>query len=146
MAPEGSCEGPDPPQLLASELHATPDGQLVVLQDSTLDRTADGTGAVFETDWATSAGVDAGGRTSPPISVTSGSQPRMTFAASTASTSRSNSKGYGEAFSEEVIRAIRTADVLDRVEFTGWNLLLLSMLKRGTPLARIGLSLSRQPL
>ena len=47
------------------DVQATSDGQLVVIHDSTLDRTTDGTGAVFETDAATIAGADAGSWFSP---------------------------------------------------------------------------------
>ena len=42
------------------DVQATADGPFIVLHDSTLDRTTDGMGAVFATDWATVAEVDAG--------------------------------------------------------------------------------------
>ncbi len=47
------------------DVQASSDGQLVVIHDSTIDRTTDGTGAVFETDGATIAGLDAGSWFSP---------------------------------------------------------------------------------
>jgi hypothetical protein len=44
-----------------------------------------------------------------------------------------------------VIAAVVAADALHRVEFTGWNLPLLALLKRLQPSARIGLFSSRRP-
>ena len=50
-----------------------------------------------------------------------------------------------EQFLEGVLREIREADALARVEFTGGNVLLLAALKRAVPTARIGLFSMRQP-
>ena len=126
------------------DVQATADGQLVVIHDSTLDRTTDATGAVFEADGATVADLDAGSWFSPG------------FAGERVPTLKDvlsldlvefelELKGYGAQFLAGVIREVRDADALDRVEFTGWNLPLLALLKREVPEARTGLFSSRRP-
>lgn len=126
------------------DVQATADGRLVVLHDATLDRTTDSAGAVFETEWVTIAGVDAGSWFSPdhvgervPTLEAVLSLDHIEF--------ELELKGYGTDFLDRVIHAVRAAGVLDRVEFTGWNLPLLALLKRDIPLARIGLFSSRRP-
>lgn len=47
------------------DVQASADGKLVVLNDATLDRTTDGAGAVFQTDWSAIERLDAGGWFSP---------------------------------------------------------------------------------
>ncbi len=126
------------------DVQATSDGRLVVLHDSTLDRTTDGTGAVFETDWATIAQLDAGswfssdfaGEHVPPLEGVLG-LPDVEI--------ELELKGYGADFMRRVVDAVHAANALERVEFTGWNLPLLAMLKRETPSARVGLFSSRRP-
>lgn len=126
------------------DVQATADGTLVVIHDSTLDRTTDATGAVFETDAATIARADAGIWFSPD------------FAGERVSTLEEvlgledvglevELKGYGEDFLAAVVDAVWEAGATDRVEFTGWNLPLLALLKRQEPSARIGLFSSRRP-
>ena len=126
------------------DVQATADGKLVVIHDSTLDRTTAATGAVFETDAATIAQVDAGswfssefaGEHVPSLEDVLGLD-LVGF--------ELEIKGYGAEFVEGVISAVHAADVLDRVEFTGSNLPLLALLKRKVPAARIGLFSSRRP-
>ena len=47
------------------DVQASADGRLVVLHDATLDRTTDGAGAVFETNWSVIERLDAGAWFSP---------------------------------------------------------------------------------
>lgn len=126
------------------DVQATADGQLVVLHDVTLDRTTDATGALFEAEWSTIAGADAGSWFSHEYA---GERvPTLDDVLSIdAIELELELKGYGEAFLREVVRAVHAAGALDRVEFTGWNLPLLAMLKHATPAARIGLFSSRRP-
>src|SRR5690625_3947121 len=42
------------------DVHASRDGQLVVMHDADVDRTTDGTGAIAAMDWADIAQLDAG--------------------------------------------------------------------------------------
>lgn len=126
------------------DVQDTADGRLVVLHDATLDRTTDGTGAVFETDWATIAGVDAGSWFSSEFA---GERvPALEEVLSLDNVELElELKGYGATFLDGVVQAVDDAQAWGRVEFTGWNLPLLAMLKRGTPSARVGLFSSRQP-
>jgi glycerophosphoryl diester phosphodiesterase len=55
---------------LEMDIHATRDGRLVVLHDSTLDRTTDARGAVKDLDWAFVGQVDAGARFVDPSRAT----------------------------------------------------------------------------
>ncbi|WP_165356801.1 glycerophosphodiester phosphodiesterase [Nocardioides zhouii] len=126
------------------DVQASADGQLVVVHDSTLDRTTDGTGAVFETDGATIAGLDAGGWFSPGFAGERVPTLEEVLALDGVGFEL-ELKGYGVAFLEAVLHAVRAAHALDRVEFTGWNLPLLARLKRLEPSARTGLFSSRQP-
>ena len=45
--------------VLDTDLHMTRDGVLVLIHDTTVDRTTNGTGAISEMDWADLAGLDA---------------------------------------------------------------------------------------
>lgn len=126
------------------DVQGTADGRLAVIHDATLDRTTDGTGALFETDWPTIAGLDAGSWFSPDFA---GERvPTLEEVLSLENVEfELELKGYGADFLDGVIHAVRDAQALERVEFTGWNLPLLAMLKRATPSARVGLFSSRQP-
>ncbi len=125
------------------DVQATADGRLVVLHDVTLDRTTDATGALFEAEWSTIAAADAGSWFSPDFA---GERiPTLEDVLALDTELELELKGYGAAFLEQVLRKVRAADALDRVEFTGWNLPLLAMLKRETLTARIGLFSSRRP-
>lgn len=126
------------------DVQASADGQLVVVHDSTLDRTTDGTGAVFETDGATIATLDAGSWFSPDHA---GERvPTLDEVLGLGGIGfEVELKGYGADFLAGVLAAVAAAGVLDRVEFTGWNLPLLALLKRLEPSARTGLFSSRQP-
>lgn len=126
------------------DVQSTADGQLVVIHDATLDRTTDGTGAVFETDAASIARVDAGSWFAPDFA-----GERVPTLADVLSLDtigfELELKGYGADFLAGVLDAVSDAQALDRVEFTGWNLPLLALLKREVPAARIGLFSSRRP-
>ena len=126
------------------DVQASSDGHLVVVHDSTLDRTTDGTGAVFATDGATIARLDAGSWFS--IDYSGERVPTLEEVLRLDDVGfELELKGYGAEFLEGVLDAVGAAHALDRVEFTGWNLPLLAMLKRREPAARIGLFSSRQP-
>jgi len=58
----GRAEGAD---VLELDVHATADGEVVVLHDATLDRTTEGSGAVRERPWDEVRRLDAGFRFTP---------------------------------------------------------------------------------
>lgn len=126
------------------DVQASADGRLVVIHDATLDRTTDGTGAVFETEWRAIEHLDAGSWFSPDFAYE-----RVPTAAEVLSLAdiefELELKGYGRDFLERVLDAVRAADAFDRVEFTSGNALLLAALKRAVPTALIGLFSMRQP-
>lgn len=126
------------------DVQCTADGRLVVIHDVTLDRTTDQTGAVFETDAATVARADAGSWFSPEFA---GERvPTLDQVLGLDGVELEvELKGYGAQFVGRVIDEVKAAQVLDRVEFTGWNLPLLALLKRREPSARVGLFSSRRP-
>lgn len=126
------------------DVQATADGQLVVIHDVTLDRTTDRAGAVFETDAAGVASADAGHWFAPDFA---GERvPTLDEVLHLPEVQLEiELKGYGVEFLGRVIDTVSAAQVLDRVEFTGWNLPLLTLLKRREPSARIGLFSSRCP-
>lgn len=99
------------------DVQATADERLVVLHDATLDLTTDATGALFETDWATIEGVDAGSWFSPDY--IGERVPTLEDVLSLDHVDLElELKGYGTEFLEGVIGAVRAADALARVEFT----------------------------
>lgn len=120
------------------DVQSTSDGHLVVFHDASLDRTTNGTGLVFQTALDVIKELDAGSWHSPafttervPLLSEVLALPNVEF--------EIELKGYGTAFLDAVLAAVVRADVFERVEFTGWNLLMLSLLKRKEPSARIGL-------
>lgn len=126
------------------DVQASADGRLVVLHDATLDRTTDGAGAVFETDWSAIERLDAGAWFSPQF--VNERVPRLDQVLSLDNVELElELKGYGVQFLERVIGEVHAADALARVEFTSGNVLLLAALKRLVPVARIGLFSMRQP-
>lgn len=126
------------------DVQASADGRLVVLHDASLDRTTDGAGAVFETDWSAMERLDAGGWFSPDY--VNERIPTVDQVLGLEDVEfELELKGYGRQFLERVLREVREADALARVEFTSGNVLLLAALKRAVPEARIGLFSIRQP-
>lgn len=126
------------------DVQASADGKLVVLHDATLDRTTNGAGAVFETDWSAIERLDAGGWFSPDY--TNERVPSLGDVLSLDNIELElELKGYGREFLERVLDAVRAADAFNRVEFTSGNALLLAALKRTVPTAQIGLFSMRQP-
>ena len=126
------------------DVQASADGRLVVLHDATLDRTTDGAGAVFETDWSVIERLDAGAWFSPRF--VNERVPSLDQVLSLDNVELElELKGYGEQFLERVIGEVHAGDALARVEFTSGNVLLLASLKRLVPVARIGLFSMRQP-
>ncbi len=127
------------------DVQLTRDGQLVVVHDLTLDRTTNGRGPVFAADLAEIRGLDAGswfadefaGTRVPTLDEVLGLD-GVAF--------ELELKGYGEVFVDRVLDAVHRAGVLDRVEFTGSNPLLVALLRRKQPGATTGLfSAPRQP-
>ncbi|MEZ5248231.1 MAG: glycerophosphodiester phosphodiesterase family protein [Ilumatobacteraceae bacterium] len=126
------------------DVQATIDGGLVVVHDLSLERTTNGHGSVFAATLEEVRSLDAGawfgnehaGEKVPTLSevLTLGD---VEF--------ELELKGYGEHFVDSVLDAVRNADVLKRVEFTGSNVALLLLLKRREPAATIGMFSTPQP-
>lgn len=126
------------------DVQASADGRLVVIHDATLDRTTDGTGAVFKTEWRAIENLDAGSWFSPDFSCER--VPSLEEVLSLGDIELEvELKGYGYGFLERVLDEVRSADAFDRVEFTSGNALLLAALKRSAPIALVGLFSMRQP-
>jgi len=120
------------------DVQPTSDGHPVVFHDAFLDRTTNGIGPMFQTPLDAVRQLDAGSWYDPsfagervPLLSEVLALPNVEF--------EIELKGYGAAFLDAVLGAVEKAGVLARVEFTGWNLLLLSLLKRREPSARVGL-------
>lgn len=113
---------------LEFDVQRTSDGELVVMHDAMLDRTTNGTGAVFDTPFEQLAGLDAGGWfderfAGEPI-------PRLADVLQLADVAfELELKDYGTELVFAVLAAVDDAGVFDRVKFTGWNLPLLAILK-----------------
>jgi glycerophosphoryl diester phosphodiesterase len=125
------------------DVHLTADGHPVVMHDQMLDRTTTGTGPVFATIWSDLAELDAGAWYSPEFA---GEHiPTLSEVLALEQLEfELELKGYGEELVDGVLGEVTTAGVLDRVEFTGWNLPLLGLLHRKEPAARIGLFSNRR--
>lgn len=120
------------------DVQQTADGALVVIHDFTVDRTTNGHGPVFESTWSHLRQLDAGSWFSPlfageriPLLEDVLALDNVQF--------ELELKDYGEPFVDEVLQVVTAAGVIDLVEFTSWNLPLLSILKTRAPNARIGL-------
>lgn len=120
------------------DVHQTVDGDFAVVHDFDLSRTTNGTGAVFESRWSDLADLDAGrwfgdgfaGERVPRLEDVlelSGLDFELEI------------KGFGRGIADRVLDAVDRADVMGRVKFTGWNVLLLKEIKRRRPEAAIGL-------
>ncbi len=120
------------------DVHQTVDGELAVVHDFDLSRTTNGTGVVFESRWSDLAPLDAGrwfggefaGERVPRLDDVlelSGLDFELEI------------KGHGRGIADRVLDAVDRADVMERVKFTGWNVLLLNEIKRRRPEATIGL-------
>ncbi|MGB8860547.1 MAG: GNAT family N-acetyltransferase [Ilumatobacteraceae bacterium] len=127
------------------DVQPTSDGQLVVIHDLTLDRTTNGHGPVFRSTFDEIRGLDAGSWFDPAFAGTC--VPTLVEVLELdGSMFELELKGYGEAFVDAVLETVRSAGVLDRVEFTGSNPLLVGMLRRKERRAVTGLfSAPRQP-
>lgn len=120
------------------DVQSTADGRLVVIHDVSLDRTTDGSGPVFASsfdavrklDSGSWFGADFAGEQAPTLAevlALDGVEFELEL------------KSYGRAFVDRVLAEVASAQVVDRVEFTGSNVPLLLSLKRREPTARIGL-------
>ncbi len=116
------------------DVQQTADGQLVVVHDSTVDRTTNGTGEVKDMTWNAIRKLDANGSYVPALSEVL-SLCGLEF--------ELELKGFGAKFLDDVVGTVLAAGVFDLVEFTSGNLLLLSRLKRLVPSARVGLFAKR---
>ena len=126
------------------DVQATRDGHLVVIHDPSLDRTTNGSGPVFATEFDHLRALDAGSW----FDAAYGGEQVPTLAEVLALGDvefELELNGYGESFVDGVIDAVRTADVLGVVEFTGSNTGLLSLLKSKEPAATIGMFSMSQP-
>lgn len=119
-------------------------GASAIAPENTMSAFRLGSGPIFETEWASIAGLDAGSWFSPEYAAERVPSLDQVLALEGVELEL-ELKGYGAEFLVRVIDAVRAAQAWDRVEFTGWNLSLLALLKRREPLARIGLFSSRQP-
>jgi len=123
---------------LEFDVQRTSDGQLVVMHDAMIDRTTNGTGAVFDTPFERLAGLDAGGWfdecfAGEPV-------PRLVDVLQLDGVEfELEFKDYGTELLFAVLAAVDNAGVFNRVKFTGWNLPLLAMLKAERADASIGL-------
>lgn len=124
------------------DVQRTSDGELVVIHDALLDRTTNGSGAVFQTTFDEIALLDAGGWFRQDFE---GERvPRLAeVLALDAAVFELEFKGWGRALLDGVLVAVDHADVFDRVKFTGWDLGLLSTLRAQRSSARIGLFTQR---
>lgn len=120
------------------DVQQTSDGRLVVMHDSMLDRTTNGSGPVFEASAEAIAELDAGGWfgdafIEEPVPVLDevlrleDVDFELEF------------KDYGRSMLETVVTAVDRAGVFERVKFTGWNFPLLGILRAQRPDAQIGL-------
>jgi glycerophosphoryl diester phosphodiesterase len=126
------------------DVQATSDGHLIVIHDLTLDRTTNGNGPVFTTPLNVVQQLDAGAWQSPTFA--GEPVPELTDVLGLDRIEfELELKGYGVAFVDHVLDAVRAAGVLRRVEFTSSNVALLAILKRNEPTAMIGLFSSPQP-
>ena len=127
------------------DVQSTCDGHLVVVHDLLLDRTTNGHGPVFATELAEIRTLDAGSWFAPEFAGTRVPTLHEVLALDGVAFEL-ELKGYGEAYVDAVLDAVHRAGVLDRVEFTGANPLLVAMLRRKEPVATTGLfSAPRQP-
>lgn len=119
------------------DVQATRDGRLVVHHDLTLDRTTSGHGPLFAADFDEVRALDAGSWFAPEFAgvrvptldevlALDGVQFELEL------------KGYGEAFVDAVLAAVHRAGVLDRVEFTGADPVLVALLRQRDPRATTG--------
>jgi len=127
------------------DVQRTVDGHLVVIHDAMLDRTTNGTGAVFETPVDAIADLNAGEWFDETFS-----DERVPALADVLALDgidfELEFKDYGRALLDSVLDAVDRAGVFTRVKFTGWNFPLLGILRSERPQARIGLfSTPRQP-
>lgn len=110
------------------DVQRTSDGRLVVFHDMTLDRTTNGHGPVFAAGFDEIRGLDAGSWCSAEFAGTQ--VPTLDEVLGLEGIGfELELKGYGETFVDEVLAAVRRAGVLDRVEFTGADPLLVAMLR-----------------
>jgi glycerophosphoryl diester phosphodiesterase len=113
-------------------------GELVVLHDTMLDRTTNGSGAILEERWSDVRLLDAGSWFGPEFE----SEPIPSLVDVLALQNLEfelELKGYGFAFLDRVVSEVDAAGAYGRIEFTSSNLLLLAQLRTMRPQAQIGL-------
>jgi glycerophosphoryl diester phosphodiesterase len=126
------------------DVHASRDGSLVVHHDFLLGRTNGGEGPLSQRDLAYLRSLDAGSWFSPefdaeriPLLGEVLELEDMEF--------ELELKGFGRELPGAVLSAVVNAGVLERTEFTGWNVGMLLALKREMPAARVGLFSQPRP-
>ena len=125
------------------DVQQTLDGELVVLHDSTLDRTTNGHGVLSDARWQEICELDAGSWFSPAFKDQRIPRLSEVFGFSGAEFEL-ELKGCGGSYLEAVLAVTDTTGAYERIEFTSSNVLLLVRLKSVRPQARIGL-FNRRP-
>lgn len=120
------------------DVHATRDGELVVIHDYTVDRTTDGTGLVLDLCVDEMSRLDAGSWFSDAFAGEPVPRLSEVLALDTVEF-EVQLNGFGAGFMMATAAAVDEAGVLDRAEFTSWNTPMLMALKQRLPAARIGL-------
>lgn len=124
------------------DVQLTSDGHPVVVHDTMLDRTTNGTGPVFHASLAEVRSLDAGSWFGPDFA---GERvPTLEeVLALPAAIFELETKAWGRPALDAVLAAVDRAGVFERVKFTGWNHALLCRLKAERPAATVGLFAQR---
>lgn len=127
------------------DVHATADGELVVIHDYAVDRTTDGTGLVLDLTGGVIRRLNAGSWFSPEF--TGEHVPLLADVLALEGLEfELEIKSFTRPAMLDVIDAVKQAGVLELVEFTSWNTPMLMALKDECPEARIGIfSRRREP-
>lgn len=124
------------------DVQLTSDGHPVVIHDTNLDRTTNGTGPVFDATLEQVRDLDAGSWFGPEFA---GAQiPTLDeVLALDAKVFELEIKGWGRAVLDTVVETVERAGVFDRVKFTGWNHAMLCRFKAERPDATVDLFCQR---
>lgn len=118
------------------DVHLTKDDHLIVMHDSTVDRTTDGTGAVRDLTFAEVRSLDAG------------QGERVPTLAEVLEVVRDKAilliELKGEGVEEQAVRSVRDMQMDDQVIFTSFHLDRIQEVKRRDPSLKVG-AIFRQP-
>ncbi len=119
------------------DVHATADGELVVIHDYAVDRTTNGTGLVFDLTRDAISRLDAGSWFSPDFAAES--VPLLADVLALEGLEfEIEIKSFTRPAMLAIIDAVERVGVLELVEFTSWNTPMLMALKVACPDARLG--------